>query len=113
MYQNKKNIILIYWGETMDRLPKVYANPINKNFNNVQQSYSERGEHKEALSPKNINKKINEIFASSNHIYKSKVKITYKDYSKEEVIVGKTNLNLLTMDGKLIKITDIYDIEKI
>lgn len=31
----------------------------------------------------------------------------------EEQIVGKTNINLLTIDNKLIKITDILDIEKI
>lgn len=31
----------------------------------------------------------------------------------EEEIVGKTNINLLTIDNKLIKITDILDIEKI
>lgn len=96
----------------MDKLPKVYANPINKNFVNVQETYYDRGS-KPNISPQNINKKINEIFASSDHIYKSKVRITFKDQVKEEVIVGKTNLNLLTMDGKLIKITDIIDIEKI
>ena len=35
------------------------------------------------------------------------------DGVKEEEIVGKTNINLLTIDNKLIKITDILDIEKI
>ena len=60
-----------------------------------------------------INKKINEIFGSLNHVYKSKVRITMSDGVKEEEIVGKTNINLLTIDNKLIKITDILDIEKI
>ena len=97
----------------MDRLPKVYANPIDKNLNNVQETFRDTLDRVEKVSPKNINRKINEIFASSDHIYKSKVKITFKDHTVEETIVGKTNLHLLTMDGKLIKITDILDIEKI
>ena len=96
----------------MDKLPRVYANPIDKSLNNVQEIYKDNLTREE-ISPKNINRKINEIFASSNHIYKSRVKITYKDHSSEETIVGKTNLNLLTMDGKLIKITEIMDIEKL
>ncbi len=97
----------------MDKLPRVYANPINKTLNNVQESFIDHEIRHDVASPININRKINEIFASPNHIYKSKVKITFKDKSVEETIVGKTNLNLLTMDGKLIKITDIIDIEKL
>lgn len=97
----------------LDKLPRVYANPINKNLNNYQEVFHDNLARNSKKEPQNIAKKINEIFASSNHIYKSKVRITYKDYSEIQVIVGKTNLNLLTMDGKLIKITDIMDIEKI
>ena len=97
----------------MDKLPRVYANPIDKNFTNVQETYSDRLEREEVVNPKDINKKINEIFASANHIYKSNVLITFKDHKEERVIVGKTNLNLLTMDGKLIKITDIVDIKRL
>ena len=61
----------------------------------------------------NIVKKINSIFASPNHVYKSRVKIFLKDRIEEKVIVGKTNTHLITMDGELIKIIDIIDIEKI
>lgn len=96
----------------MNRLPNVFQNPINKKINNVQDMY--RSSNKELnYSPKEINKKINQIFGSLNHVYKSKVRITLKDKVIEDEIVGKTNLNLLTLDGKLIKITDILDIEKI
>lgn len=66
-----------------------------------------------SYNPKDINKKINEIFGSLNHVYKSRVRITMNDGIIEEQIVGKTNINLLTIDNKLIKITDILDIEKI
>lgn len=95
----------------MDLLPKVFANPIDKEINNVQTMYRDNEIRND--KPVNITKKINEIFASPNHVYKSKVKIIYKDHEEIREIVGKTNLNLLTLDGKLIKITDIIDIEKI
>lgn len=96
----------------MDKLPNVYANPIDKKIDNYQDSYRSSA-NTQTMNPKDINKKINEIFASLNHIYKSKVRITLKDGIHEEQIVGKTNINLLTIDNKLIKITDIIDIEKI
>ena len=59
------------------------------------------------------NKKINDIFASSHHVYKSKVDITLKDKVVEKTIVGKTSTDLITIDGELIKIIDILDIKKI
>ncbi len=96
----------------MDKLPKVFANPIGKKINNVQETFYSNDRQIDS-SPKNINNKINAIFSDKSHIYKSKVRITFKDGIKEEVIVGKTNLNLLTMEGKLISIPEILDIEKI
>lgn len=96
----------------MDKLPKVFANPIDKDIRNYQETYESKGGIK-TTNIKDINKKINEIFASLNHVYKSKVNITYNGRVHEEVIVGKTNTHLLTMDNKLIKITDITDIERI
>ena len=96
----------------MNKLPNVFASPINKKLNNYQDMY--RSDKKvKSYNPKDINKKINEIFGSLNHVYKSKVRITMSDGIKEEEIVGKTNINLLTIDNKLIKITDILDIERI
>ncbi len=95
----------------MDRLPNVFQNPINKKFENVQDLY--RSDKNVIVSnPKDVNTKINQIFGSLNHVYKSRVKITTKNGITEEEIVGKTNVNLLTLNGKLIKITDIIDIEK-
>lgn len=96
----------------MDRLPNVFANPIDKKIDNVQEYYQSSRSSRE-LNPKEVNKKINEIFGSLNHVYKSRVRITTKDGIKEEDIVGKTNVNLLTLDGKLISITDIVDIERL
>ena len=95
----------------MDK-PKVFANPINKKIDNVQDLFRSDKESR-SINPVDVNKKINEIFASRNHVYKSKVKITLKDKVIEKEIVGKTNINLLTLDGNLIRITDIVDIERI
>lgn len=96
----------------MNKLPNVFASPINKKLNNYQDLYRSDSTTK-SYNPKDINKKINEIFGSLNHVYKSWVRITMNDGIIEEQIVGKTNINLLTIDNKLIKITDILDIEKI
>ena len=96
----------------MNKLPNVFASPINKKLNNYQYIYRSDSATK-SYNPKDINKKINEIFGSLNHVYKSRVRITMNDGIIEEQIVGKTNINLLTIDNKLIKITDILDIEKI
>ena len=96
----------------MNKLPNVFASPINKKLNNYQDLYrSDRAV--KSYNPKDINKKINEIFGSLNHVYKRRVRITMDDGIHEEEIVGKTNINLLTIDNKLIKITDILDIEKL
>ncbi len=96
----------------MNKLPNVFANPITKKINNFQASYrSSNTEIK--YNPKEINKKINEIFSSNDHVYKSKVKITLESGTIETELVGKTNVHLLTLDGKLIKITDILNIEKV
>lgn len=95
----------------MNKLPNVFASPIDKKLNNYQDMYRS-SQNNVVYNPKDINKKINEIFASNNHVYKSKVKITTKNGILDEVIIGKTNTSLLTLDNKQIKITDILDIEK-
>ena len=95
----------------MDK-PRVFANPINKKIDNVQDLFRSDKDSR-SINPVDVNKKINEIFASRNHVYKSIVKITLKDAVVEKEIVGKTNINLLTLDGNLIRITDIVDIERI
>lgn len=98
----------------MKDLPKVFANKISDDINNTQEMFYGN----DRMIPKkndsmSIVKKINNIFADKNHVYKSRVLITLKDGSKEKVIVGKNNTHLITIDGKLIKIIDILDIKKI
>ncbi len=96
----------------MQELPKVFANAIDKRINNTQDIYYS--------SDRNINtnkdsviKKINNIFSSSNHVYKSEVRIKMNGKEIIKTIVGKTSNYLITIEGELINIIDIEDINKI
>ena len=95
-------------------LPNVYANPFNKNINNVQEIYY--GESKPEVRSVGVDSvlaKINRIFNSLHHVYKSRVKITTTNNVVEKEIVARSNGNLLTLDGEKIKIIDIVDIERL
>lgn len=98
----------------MKELPRVYPGKVRDNLQNTQEIFygSDRGVNKKQDSL-TIIRKINNIFASSSHVYKSKVKITINGREEEKVIVGKNSTSLITMDGELINITQIEDIEKI
>lgn len=95
-------------------LPNVYANPIDKNFDNVQEFFY--GSSVPLMRNNNVEDvlvKINKIFNSRHHVYKSKVRVVLENEVLEVEIIGKANGNLLTLDGKKIKIVDIKDIERI
>ena len=97
----------------MKDLPKVFANKISNNIKNTQDIFYGSDREIKKQDSLSVVKKINNIFASSTHVYKSKVKINLKGSIEEKVIVGKTSTHLITIDGELIKIIDIIDIEKI
>ncbi len=97
----------------MKDLPRVFANKIDTNINNDQELFYGSDRFVKKDDDISIVKKINNIFASSHHVYKSRVKITLKDKVVEKVIVGKTSADLITMDGERIKIIDILDIERL
>lgn len=99
-----------------DKLPRVFANTINKKFsNNEEYSYGAKEEVEEKKDTRkvelNINQKINKIFSSTSYIYKADVKITTDDDVIVNKIIGKNNKNLITIDNKLIPIDSIRDIE--
>lgn len=101
------------------KLPKVFANKINKNAgNNKNVFYSENNNVDETFSvsdknmlAKNINQKINEIFNSPNYIYKADVIIKLKDKTIDKRIIGKNSSNLITIENELIPISSIVDIK--
>ncbi|MBQ4583997.1 MAG: hypothetical protein IJA94_03830 [Bacilli bacterium] len=97
------------------KLPKVFANHFNKKLNNTQEIFYGNvniSQSNRSFSLNEIIKKINNIFNSSDHIFKSIVLITTKDGEKEEVIIGKTANSILTMTGKTIRLNEIIDIKK-
>lgn len=96
-------------------LPKVYANPINKVLTNNKDIFYSTNikERKETRSINDINREINSIFASSNHVYKSKVRIKTSTEEFDTIIVGRTKNYLLTLKGEKITITSIEDIKRL
>ncbi len=94
-------------------LPKVFVNPINKELRNNKDIFYSEQKSPQNLNSVNIDQKINEIFANPHHVYKSNVHITTSNDSFDTILVGKTNHELLTLDGNRIKIRDLIDITRI
>lgn len=108
------------------KLPKVFANKIEKNLNNNETIYNSGETTKNENTPKEeliennqkrntkeqtIIQKINKIFNSRNYVYKIPVKIEMQDTEIITKIIGKNKNNIITMDNELIKIEDIKNIE--
>ena len=99
----------------MKKLPKLYTNTFDKKIDNSKEYITVRESvvEEDKLNRYDINKKIDMIFKSKNYIYKVNVLIKFNDREMNATLIGKTNDNLITIDNKLIKITDIYDIKKV
>lgn len=98
------------------KIPKVFANKVNSKGNNDDSFYSHDGElnneKNESLKfNKSIEQKINDIFNSSNYVYKADVLIKLRDGEISKRIVGKNSKYLITMDNELIPISDVIDIK--
>ena len=108
------------------KLPKVFANPQSKKFVNNEKVYysKEKNDLKFDLyketkgdntllnsSNKNIYQKLNDIFSSEKYVYKADVEITTKKEKIKTKIIGQNRTHIITMDDKLIPITDIENID--
>ncbi len=115
------------------KLPGVFANKIEKEVGNNKSVFYSNGENlvrfdgsidgdqgddfrakarENLVKPKNINQKINDIFKSSQYVYKADVQLTLKDGSVTKRIVGRNSNYLITIDNELIPISDIIDIKR-
>lgn len=94
-------------------LPKVFASPIDKKITNNREFYVSSSKPNIVKDAENIPLKINQIFGSPHHVYKSKVRIIINNEEIETTIVGKTNNYLLTLNGEKINIDSIESIERI
>lgn len=95
------------------KIPKVFQNNIDKDISNNDKYYYSANKSdiiNKVDKPKNINKKINEIFASPTYIYKANVEIKTNNSTLSTKIIGRNKNYLITMDNKTIPINDIIDI---
>jgi len=98
----------------MKKLPKLYTNTFNKKIDNSKEYIKINNNELEKIYTKDeINKKIDNIFKSTNYIYKIKVNIKTKTETLTETIIGKKGNYLITFNNKLIDITSILDIKKV
>lgn len=112
------------------KLPKVFANNIEKEIDNNKKIYSTISKSDKNLENENINtnkintqiqkeetqyidiqKKINDIFNIKKYIYKIPVKITTNEEELITKIIGKNNQNIITIENKIIQISKIKNIE--
>ena len=93
------------------KIPRVYANKIDKKLNNNSTYYVSNEEKSEVKFKTNdINKKINDIFNSTSYLYRANVVITLRSGDIVKKIIGKNRNQLITIDNELIPIDDILDI---
>ena len=98
------------------KLPKVFANKIDKELKNNEIVYYNKNEdrkieEKDPLSSLTVNQKINQIFSSTRYIYKADVVVTTKNGKMNKRIIGRNRNELITMDNEVINVNDILDIE--
>ena len=97
----------------MKQIPKVYANKIDKKFENNETYYKSNGTESTELimDDRSIEQKIKEIFSSPRYIYRANVEIVLEDQTIVKKIIGKNGSNMITMDNELIPISNILDIK--
>ena len=99
------------------KLPEMFVNKVDKKVgNNKNVFYSSKDGDRTVtdapLSVQDVNKKIREIFSSSNYVYKADVEITLDGKTVTKRIVGKNNMYLITIDNELIPIAKITNIKR-
>lgn len=100
--------------------PEIYKNKIGKLKTSVQNDYYYHAsdsqkfyknislEEKKEMSKTELIEKINNIFKSSNYVYKADINIMYKNGKNiNKKIIGFRNNYLMTLDGEKINIDDI------
>ena len=107
------------------KLPKVFANPQQKQFNNNEKVYYSKEKVRDDkigsnlsnridlknIESKNIYQKLNDIFSSERYVYKADVDIMTKNGKIRTKLIGQNRTHVITMDNQLISIGDIEDIK--
>lgn len=101
-------------------LPKVFQNS-NIKTDNISQDvfYSEKDsefislDNTEPIKDKYIiEKKINDLFNSTNYVYKLNVILKTQNDEIKTTVIGRTQKYLITIDNKKIDISSILDIKE-
>lgn len=105
-------------------LPKMYQTKINKTVPSIQKIFStmdtrnlvseDRGDTRTTTrySSISIEKKIDQIFNSSDYVYKADVTIVTDNEKINRRIVARNRNNIITIDNEFIPISIIRDIYK-
>lgn len=104
------------------KLPKIFANPCQKQFTNNEKVYYSKEEERgntnmnektnvRNIESKNIYQKLNDIFSSERYVYKADVDIMTKEGKIRTKLIGQNRTHVITMDNQLISIGDIEDIK--
>lgn len=94
------------------KLPKMFVNEIERSAGNNKSVFSSSNEIIKQ-NDVDVKKIINDIFSSSNYVYKADVEIKIDGKTETKKIVGRNNNYLITMEGELIPISKIESIKKI
>ena len=97
----------------MKKLPDLFTNTFDKKIDNNEEYITIKNNNTDTkkYTKYEILKKIDNIFKSTDYIYKTKVNITLKDGVIKRKIIGKNAVHLITIDNELIPIGDIIDIK--
>ncbi len=104
-----------------EKLPEMYRGNIKSDTDNNERVFSTLNRdsidreigvdrEKKLFNEFDIKRKINDIFNSSDYIYKADVTIVTDKGTFKKRIIGKSGGNLLTFDNEKIRISDIRDI---
>lgn len=102
----------------MKELPKMYQNKINKKISSIQKVYStmdnkiDTRSNDVRYSSVSIDKKIDDIFKSTDYVYKADVTIVTDKETIKKRIVARNKNNLITINNEYIPISIIRDIYK-
>ena len=101
-------------------LPKMYQNKIKREVPSIQKVYSTLDNRSDIRDERintrysniSIDKKIDNIFNSSDYVYKADVTIITDNETLKKRIVARNRNNIITIDNEYIPISIIRDIYK-
>jgi len=110
----------------MKKLPKIYQNELDRKvcnnkkiFDSLKEEvriYEEnRDEQLKIIDEKykdmTVEEKIKELINQKSYIFNIPISLVFEDYEEKCQIAGVVNNNIITMDNKIIRISDLKDIK--